>query len=173
METNRAQKRNPAIIICGILFIVLSFCMYFNAAAFLNIFTIVAGLSFVTSAIFELVAIFEMRKASLDWKPLLLPFIADLIVGILFVAYPYVFAAVFPWLIGIAFIMSGILVIIGAFVARSYMGTSIIIAIISGILSICVGVIFFIWPASMSIWISVFLFIRGINLVICEIVAPR
>lgn len=172
METNVVRRRNPAIIVCGIVFIILSFCMYFNAAAFLDIITIVAGLSFIASAIFELVAIFEMRKASLDWKPLLLPFIADLIVGILFVAYPYVFSAVFPWLMGITFIISGVMVIIGAITARSFMGAPVFIAIISGLLSICVGVIFFIWPASMSIWISIFLFIRGVNLIICEIVAP-
>ena len=75
-------------------------------------------------------------------------------------------APVLPWILGVSFILfgaceAGATIPLGRLIPESRG-----IAIVSGVLTIVVGIMFLIWPSSLSIWIAAFALIRGITLVV-------
>ena len=91
--------------------------------------------------------------------------ICDIILGFLLLVHPLLFAAVIPWVVGVFFVAFGIMEIVLAVRARGGSVNGWGWLIFSGIVSILCGLMFFVSPESFSIFLSVFVLMRGISMI--------
>ena len=146
------RRVNWWLVLGGAALVVFAVCTFVAPMLFLEFLTVWAGVSFLFSAVMGFVT---YVKAALD-----------LAMGILIIMHPIAFAPVLPWLLGVFFIIFGVLEMVGTAPLRQYVPESRIIMIISAILTVVVGIMFIIWPASLSIWVAAFALIRGISLIV-------
>ena len=128
--------------------------------------TAFAGAAFLVSGIFDIISYIRFRKQA-DFSGWMLAYgILDIIVGALFLIYPVAFAAVIPWVIGFYFVAFGIFETYGAIKLK---GAGVKMwgwILVSGIIGLLCGVLFFIMPASFVIFMAVFVVTRGITLIV-------
>ena len=85
--------------------------------------------------------------------------------GILFLVNPLVSAGALAWFIGAFFIVFGVFEVVGAFKVRN-MGASMWgWMLFSGIVGALCGLTFFIAPAMLGVFLSVFILMRGASLI--------
>ena len=89
----------------------------------------------------------------------------DIVLGILFLVNPLVSAGALAWFIGAFFIVFGVFEVVGAFKVRN-MGASMWgWMLFSGIVGALCGLTFFIAPAMLGVFLSVFILMRGASLI--------
>ena len=89
----------------------------------------------------------------------------DIVLGILFLVNPLVSAGALAWFIGAFFIVFGVFEVVGAFKVRN-MGVSMWgWMLFSGIVGALCGLTFFIAPAMLGVFLSVFILMRGASLI--------
>ena len=84
---------------------------------------------------------------------------------LMFLIHPLAFAGVIPWVIGAFFIIFGAFEVVGSFRIRKTGVPMWGWMLFSGIVSVLCGITFFVAPASFSIFLSVFILMRGVSLV--------
>ena len=166
-------KANWFLIIGGVVLVLCGIAIFAAPGFFLEFLTLWAGIGFMISGIMGISSYFKVRKRADNAGFHLFMAILDVIVGIMLIAHPYAFADFLPWLLGIAFIAFGIVEIAGIIPYSRLVPETRTIIIISGVLSALVGVMFIVWPASLSLWIAAFALVRGITLVAVGVVARR
>lgn len=132
---------------------------------FLAYLTVFAGLGFLLSCFAGLMSYRSAQRVKGSTGTTILMAVLDGILGVLLMAYPFAFEAVIPWLLGVGFIAFGVMEIVGVMPFTRFASDSRTIMVIAGILAIVVGVMFIVWPASLSIWIAAFALVRGITLI--------
>lgn len=162
MDTTK--KHDWGLIVAGILLVVCAF--FFLAAPGLTLVTItaIAGAAFLVSGIFDIINYVRFHKVMNLSGWAIAYAVLDIIIGLMFLIHPLAFAAVIPWVIGAFFIVFGVFEIIGAFGVRK---TGVSLwgwMLFSGIISALCGLTFFFSPATFSIFLSVFILMRGASL---------
>lgn len=159
------RKINWWLVIGGIILAVCGFAIFASPGFFLEFLTVWAGIGFLISGVAGIASYFQLRrvKPGAGWD--LFMAILDIIVGVLLIVHPFAFAEVIPWMLGVFFAAFGILQVAGLVPFARFVPEVRAIAIVSGALCILVGVMLFVWPASLSIWIAAFALVRGITLV--------
>lgn len=164
MDTTK--KHDWGLIIAGVLLIICA--AFFVVAPGLTLVTItaIAGAAFLVSGIFDVIYYVRFRSVmSLSgWS--LAYAILDIIIGLMFLIHPLALSAVIPWVIGAFCVVFGIFEMVGAFKVKNMAGTMWGFMLFSGIISTLCGVMFFALPATLSIFLSVFILMRGISLVV-------
>ena len=165
MASYSERKTNWWLVVGGIILVVCGFAIFAAPGFFLEFLTIWAGAGFLISGVAGIASYIQLRKVKpgAGWD--LFMAILDIVVGIMLIAHPFAFASFIPWMLGIVFILFGILEVAGMMPFAKFIPEVRAIAVISGILSIIVGIMFIVWPASLSIWIAAFALVRGITLV--------
>lgn len=164
-DDTKAQEVNWWYVAGGF---ILAFCgivALVSPSLFMAYLTIFAGAGFLLSGFAGLISYWKTRHYKDTSKANLIMAILDIIVGILLIAYPFALEGVVPWFLGVVFILFGILEIIGVMPFAKFQLDSRAIMVIAGILAIIVGVLFIVWPESLSLWIAAFALVRGITLV--------
>ena len=143
MDTTK--RHDWGLIVAGILLVVCAF--FFLVAPGLTLVTItaIAGAAFLVSGVFDI--------------------INYIVIGLMFLIHPLALAGVIPWMIGAFFIIFGVFEIVGSFTVKK---TGVPLwgwMLFSGIVSVLCGLTFFVWPAALSIFLSVFILMRGVSLV--------
>ena len=161
-----ARKINWMVVIMGVLLVVLGAAAIAAPWVFLEFLTIWAGAGFVASGIVGLASYVSANKAlpGSGWN--LVMGILDVVLGVLFIAHPFWFADVIPWMLGVSFIVFGILEVVGMVPLGKSAPTLRATVVISGILSIVTGVLFIMNPASLSIWVAMFAIIQGVSMIV-------
>jgi len=157
------RKTNWMLVIAGLLLVLFGIAALGAPWLFLELLTVWAGVGFLVSGVAGIVSYFQMRKfGASGWN--LVMAIVDILLGVILIMHPFAFAEVIPWMLGVAFIVFGILEATGSMPFAGLMPESRAIMVISGVLSVIVGVMFIISPASFSIWVAVFALMRGLTL---------
>lgn len=161
-----STKHNGQLITAGVLFVIFGLvCAFFPGLTIVSIAWMV-GAAFVLTGIVDIIT-YNRDKALLNLSGWVLAYgILDILVGAMFLIYPVFFAAVIPWVIGAFVVVFGIYEISESIAAQraSFMLWG--WPLISGVLTVVIGILFFIWPETLAIWISLFALLRGASLII-------
>lgn len=163
---NSKTERNWQLIVAGILFIVFGLvCAFFPGLTLASI-AFMVGAAFVVSGVVN-IATFIRDKELLGFSGWLLAYgILDVLIGAMFVIHPFAFAAVLPWVIGAFVLVFGIYEII---VASPIKKAGLPLwgwMLVSGILSVLIGIMFFYMPEMLALFIALFALLRGVDLII-------
>ena len=159
------NKHDWGLVIAGVLLVICSMFFLFAPGLALVTITVIAGAAFLVSGIFDIVNYFRFRRA-MDLSGWALAYRAlDIVLGILFLVNPLVSAGALAWFIGAFFIVFGVFEVVGAFKVRN-MGVSMWgWMLFSGIVGALCGLTFFIAPAMLGVFLSVFILMRGASLI--------
>ena len=159
-----AKKHDWGLVVAGVLLVLCAF--FFLVAPGLTLVTItaVAGAAFLVSGIFDVVNYVRFRKLMNLSGWALVYAILDIGIGLMFLIHPLAFAAVIPWVIGAFFVVFGVFEIVGSFKIRNAGAPMWGWMLFSGIVGALCGVMFFVLPATFSIFLSVFILMRGVSL---------
>ena len=151
--------KNWQLIVAGILFVLFSaVCLFFPG--------LTLGSVHIASYIRD--------RDVLDLSGLVLAYaILDVLIGLMFVVHPMVFAAVIPWVAGMFTIVFAIYELIGSFVSRKAGFSLWGWLLISGVLTLVMGMGFFLVPEMFAILIGLFALVRGVSLIVLGVNAPK
>lgn len=163
MDTTK--KRDWGLIVAGILLIICA--AFFAVAPGLALLTItaIAGAAFLVSGVFDVISYNRFRKAMNLSGWALAYAVLDIVLGILFLIHPIVSAGALAWFVGAMFIVFGAFEAVGSFRIRKTGVPMWGWMLFSGIVSVLCGVLFFMMPAMLSIFLSVFILMRGLSLI--------
>lgn len=164
MSGGTQRKINWWLIISGVVLVVCGIAIFAAPSFFLEFLTLWAGIGFLVSGVMGIASYFQVRKIAPNAGWHLFMAVLDIAVGLMLILHPLAFATLLPWLLGAVFIGFGVIQIAGLMPFGQLMPETRIVAIISGVLSVLVGVMFIVWPASLSIWVAAFALVRGITL---------
>ena len=164
-EVVNERRTNWWLVGGGIVLVLFAFGTFAFPLIFLGTLTVLAGFGFLVTGISGVATFVRSRGLPGAVWTLVLA-VLDFIVGAMMLMHPVVLAPVIPWSLGIVFIGFGIVEIVGTTPLCRLMPESRPITIVSGIMAALVGVMFLIWPESLSIWIAAFAAVRGITLIV-------
>lgn len=131
------------------------------------------GAAFVLSGAVHIASYIRDRDV-LDLSGLVLAYaILDVLIGLMFVVHPMVFAAVIPWVARMFTIVFAIYELIGSFVSRKAGFSLWGWLLISGVLTLVMGMGFFLVPEMFAILIGLFALVRGVSLIVLGVNAPK
>ena len=161
MET--VKKHDWGLIVAGIALVLVALVFFFLPNISLVSLTVIAGCAFLVAGVFDFINYFRFRNTMELPGWTLVYAICDIVLGLALIISPLMFSAVIPWVCGAFFIAFGVMEFVNAGRAKG-LGYSMGWQIFSGIVSILCGLMFFIMPASFSIFLSIFLLMRGFSL---------
>lgn len=171
METTQKRnfvgKRDWGLIVIGVLLALSGVAFMAMPGITLVAITLFAGAAFLVSGVFNIISYVRFRKTMELSKWLIVYAAFDIVIGLMFLLFPLVFAPVIPWIIGLFFGIFGVFEIIGSFRLRKSQAAPMwgwMLA--SGIISVLCGALFFLNPASFAIFIGIFTIIRGVSLAV-------
>lgn len=156
-----ASGGNRALVITGLILIIFGVIAFGAPWAFLEFITIWVGAGFLLSGVGGIFAYSQQRGAS-GWS--LVMALLDIVLGVMFILHPFAFAGFLPWLLGIAFILFGLMEVSGSMPFAQLVPESRVIMVISGVASVVLGILFIIEPASFAMWVAIFAIVRGVTL---------
>lgn len=164
MDTTK--KHDWGLIVAGIVLVLCAMFIMAMPALSLITLTAIAGAGFLVSGIFDIINYIRFRK-SMNISGWVIAYgILDIILGLMFLLHPLAFAGVIPWMIGAFFVIFGIFEAIGSFSVKKAGVPLWGWMLFSGIVSVLCGVTFFLSPASLSIFLAVFVVMRGVTLIV-------
>lgn len=164
--SNGAKRHDWGIIVAGALMIVCGLIFLLSPGLTLVTITAIAGAAFLISGVLDIVEYVRFRKEMQLSGWALAYAILDVVIGLMFLVHPLAFAVVLPWLVGAFFIVFGVFEVAAALRARN---TGIPLwgwAVFSGIVGVLCGITFFVSPATLPIFLSVFVLMRGATLLV-------
>lgn len=156
------RRSNNSMIVGGILFIVLGIlCIIFRNVALATL-TIIAGICFAAAGIGGIINYrqYNVTDAYAGW--MMVGAILNLVLGIVFILYPFVFLAVLPWLIGLLVLVVGIFEVINAVRSRKMASSAWGYDLLVGVLTIVFGLLMCAFPGLLAVLIGIFMIMRGI-----------
>lgn len=164
MDTTK--KRDWGLIVAGILLVICAFFFLLAPGLTLVTITAIAGAGFLVSGLFDIINYVRFRK-SMNISGWAIAYgILDILIGLMFLLHPLAFAGVLPWLAGAFLLVFGIFEVVGSFSIKKAGVPLWGWMLFSGIVSVLCGLTFFFSPASFSIFLSVFIIMRGATLLV-------
>ncbi len=162
--SSKTKKHDWGLVAAGVLLVVCAVFFFLWPGITLVTITSIAGAAFLVAGVFDIVNYVRFHKTMhlSGWS--ILYGICDIVLGVMLLMQPLLFAAVIPWMCGAFFIAFGIVEIVNSGRAKK-LGLSMGWLVFSGIVSVLCGLMFFFSPASLSIFLSVFLMMRGFSLI--------
>ena len=165
VEVVNERRTNWWLVGGGAVLILFAFGTFAFPLIFLGTITVLAGFGFLVTGVSGIATFVRSRGLpGAGWTLVLAAL--DFIVGAMMLMHPVAFAPTIPWMLGIIFITFGIVEVVGTTPLGRLMPESRPITIVSGVMSAIVGIMFIIWPESLSIWIAAFAAVRGITLIV-------
>ena len=164
MQTEK--KRDWGVIAAGVLLVVCAFVCLLMPGVTLVTITMIAGAGFLISGIMDAIECVRFRKQLMLSGWVLAYAILDILIGGMFLLHPLAFSVVLPWLIGGFFIAFGVFEIAAAIRGRSAGMPMWGWAVFSGIVGVLCGLTFFLSQATLSIFIELFMIMRGAALLV-------
>ncbi len=170
--TASQKKRDWGMIVIGILLVISAFVIMLWPGMTLVTLAIVAGVMFLFAGGADLSQYFRVRTMTQGAGWILVNAILDIILGAMFIIHPIAAAQVLPWLAGMFVIFYGIMVIVASVGMRS-MGSVWVLTLLNGILSIVIGILFFVNPAYFVWFLGFFLAWRGAMMCVYGFMCPK
>lgn len=160
------KEKNWSIIVPGALLVLFGvLCAFYPGLTLLSI-TFVAGAGFIFSGIVNIVSYVRERKTKELSGWYVAYGILDIIIGLMLLIHPYATAYVIPWLIGAFVIAYAIVEMVSIISLRKSLGSLWGLGIVSAILSIVIGICFFLFPETLAIFVALFAIVRGVMLIV-------
>ncbi len=159
-----AKKRDWGLIVAGVLLIACAIFIIMMPALTLITLTAIAGAGFLISGIFDIVNYVRFHKQMNLSGWAIAYAVLDIIIGLMLLLHPLALAGVIPWIVGLLFVVFGIFEVVGAFKVKKAGVPMWGWMLFSGIVSILCGITFFVSPATFSIFLAVFVLMRGFSL---------
>lgn len=170
---NEKPERNWQLIVAGILLILFgAVCAFFPGLTLASI-AFMVGAAFVVSGVVDIMTYARSRDVLSLSGWMLVYGILDLLIGLMFLIHPFAFAAVLPWLIGTFTVVFGIYEIVVAVRARSAKMSLWGWSLFSGIVTLLIGISFFVMPEMLAIFIALFAVMHGVSLIVMGANAHR
>lgn len=160
------KKRDWGVIVAGILLVICAFICLLMPGVTLVTITMIAGASFLVSGILDVVEYIRSRNQLMLSGWVLAYAILDILIGFMFLVHPLAFSVVLPWLIGAFFAVFGVFEIVVAVKGRKAGVPMWGWAVFSGVVGVICGLTFFLSPATLSIFIALFMIMRGASLLV-------
>lgn len=164
MQTEK--KRDWGVIVAGVLLVVCAFVCLMMPGVTLVTITMIAGAGFLVSGIMDVIEYARFRRQLMLSGWALAYAILDILIGAMFLFHPLAFSVVLPWLIGGFFVAFGVFEIVMAVRGRSVGMPLWGWAVFSGVVGVICGIMFFLNPAMLSIFIALFMIMRGATLLV-------
>ena len=163
---NSKTERNWQLIVAGVLFILFGFaCAFFPGLTLASI-AFMVGAAFVVSGVVN-IATFIRDRELLGFSGWILAYgILDVLIGAMFVIHPFAFATVLPWVIGAFVLVFGVYEVVAAFMIKRSGLPLWGWMLVSGIISIVIGFLFFYLPEMLALFIALFALLRGVDLIV-------
>lgn len=163
---NSKTERNWQLIVAGVLFILFGLvCAFFPGLTLASI-AFMVGAAFVVSGVVN-IATFIRDRELLGFSGWILAYgILDVLIGGMFVIHPFAFAAVLPWVIGAFVLVFGAYEVVAAFMIKRSGLPPWGWMLVSGIISIVIGFLFFYLPEMLALFIALFALLRGVDLIV-------
>ena len=164
MDTTK--QHDWGLIASGVLLVLLA--AFFVMAPWLSLATMtaIAGAGFLISGVLDIV--FYVRNSALlglsGWT--LAYAVLDALIGLMFLLHPLALAGVIPWLVGVFFLVFGAFEIAGALRVRKFGARIWGWMLFSGIVGVLCGITLFVSPATLIIFLALFVMMRGVSLVV-------
>ena len=164
MYMDSTSKHDWGLIVGGIAVIIAGFIVLMWPGLSLVTLSIVAGVMFLVAGVFHFVNYFRFRKVLnlSGWS--IVNAICDIILGIMFLIWPFAGALTIAWMAGIFIIAYGVMAIVASFAMRGP-GTGWGWMLANGILSILCGFLFFFSPEMIVYFIGFLLIFRGCTMI--------
>ena len=158
--------RNWQLIVAGILLALFGIvCLVFPGLTLASM-AFMVGAAFLLSGIVNVVTYLRDRDF-LSLSGCVLAYgIVDILMGLMFLFHPAVFASVLPWVTGLFVIIFAIYEIAGSFVTRKGGFTLWGWLLFSGVVSLILGASFFLFPEMLALCIGLFALMRGVSLIV-------
>lgn len=129
--------------------------------------TAILGAGFLLSGILDAVGYVRLKGTTVaSPSPWMIVYaILDIIIGVMLLLHPFVFSGVVSWLVGIFVAAFGVIEIVGAVQLHKFNMPMWGWMVFSGIVDILCGVVFFVYPAMLAVFLAVFVIMRGVSLI--------
>lgn len=131
----------------------------------------VAGVMFLVSGAFDLVAFARYRKDLVGAGWVLLNAVCNIVLGLVFLLHPLVTASVIPWVVGVFVIAYGVFASIAAFQLHK-LGSSWGLMLANGIVALLCGVVFVVLPDVFALFLGMLLIMRGVTMAAYGVASP-
>lgn len=168
-----ANTRDWPLIIVGILMVICGFVIWLTPVGTLVAITMLAGVGFLIAGIVDIAEYVRMRRFMPMPGWTLLYAVLDILIGILMLAHPVVLAGLIPWLVGFGILVFGAFEAYAAVQARTLPGVPWGWMLFSAIVDIICGISFIAFPAMLSLFVALFVIMRGATLIVFGIVGRR
>ncbi len=169
----KTRKHDWGLFASGILLLICAFVIMLWPGITLVTMGIIAGILLIIAGVSIFATYMRTRNTAIKQSGWVLAnAILDIILGAMFLIWPVAAAATIPWLAGVFMVAYGIMAIISSIAVRQT-GSMWILMLINGILSIIIGIMFVMDPGSFVIFVSIYLIMRGVIMMIYGIIAPR
>lgn len=173
MASAQIGTKNWQLIVAGILLILLgAVCAFFPGLTLASI-AFMVGAAFVVSGVVDVITYARDREALALSGWFLAYGILDLLVGLMFLIHPFVFAVVLPWVVGAFTIIFAVYEIAGSIMAHRAGVAMWGWPLFSGIVTIFIGLAFFVLPEMLALFISLFALMHGASLIFLGANAPK
>ena len=150
-----SKRHDWGLIVAGALLVLLAIFITAFPGLTLATITAILGAGFLVSGILDLVGYVRL-KGNLFTSPspwMVVYAVLDIIIGIMLLLHPIVFAGVVSWLVGIFVVAFGVIEVIGAVQLHKF-SMPMWGWIVLGIVDILCGVVFFIYPAMLAVFLG-------------------
>lgn len=159
-----AKKRDWGLVVAGALLLVCAVVCLAAPGITLATIALVAGASLLVSGVFDIAGWVRFRAVMPLSGWVVAYAVLDIVIGLMLVVHPIALASVIPWMVGFFFILFGAFEVVGAFFMRRA-GLSSGWMMLSGAVSALCGVMFFVTPEMLSMFLALFLLMRGASLI--------
>lgn len=163
MDTTK--KHDWGLVVAGIVLIACAFFFLLAPGLTLVTITAIAGAAFLVSGVFDIISYIRFHKAMNLSGWVIAYAVLDILIGLMFLLHPLAFASVIPWIMGAFFLAFGVFEVVGAFKIRKSGVPLWGWMAFSGLVSVLCGLTFFFSPASFSVFLSVFVLMRGVSMI--------
>lgn len=160
------SERNGQLIVAGVLLIIFGVVCALFPGLTLGSIAFMVGAGFLVAGVVNFMN-YTREKDSLGGSAWLLAYgVLDVVIGLMFIIHPLAFAAILPWLIGACIGVFGVFEIIES-ISLKNLGFSLWgWLLVSGIVSLLLGLLFFVMPELLAFYIAAFALWRGVSLII-------
>ncbi len=171
-DRKAGRKFDWSLIASGVLVFLMGIVVMTWPGLSLVSIAIMAGVILLVSGVGGIVSYTNLRGFVPGAGWVLANAICDLLLGVLFIAFPLSAAAMLPWLAGIFVICYSIYAIIAG-VAMRRVFSSWVLMLATGIVGLLCGIMFMTNPGFFVIFLGIFLLMRGVTLTIDGFISPK
>lgn len=159
-------QRNWQLIVAGILLAVFGVVCLVVPGITLASIAFMVGAGFLVSGVVNVIT-YVHNKNALQLSGCVLAYgIIDILIGLMFVIHPFVFAVVLPWLAGLFVVILAVYEIAGSFITRKGGFPLWGWLLLSGIISLIIGILFYVFPEMLALCIGFISLMRGISMIV-------